>query len=56
MSDRCYIRGLTWLGLLNTVIGCLFNRVLIRHIDTKTRRTVKWSVGIATDFPPGPDE
>ncbi len=42
MNNRCYIRGLTLLGLFNTVIGCLFNRVLVRMIDTDTRLTVRW--------------
>lgn len=32
--NRCYIRGWTPLGLLNTVTGCLFNRVLVRVVNT----------------------
>lgn len=55
MNNRCYLRGWTPLGLLNTVIGCLFNRVLVRHIDVDTRKTVKWSWGIATDHPQADD-
>ncbi|GAI50230.1 unnamed protein product, partial [marine sediment metagenome] len=36
MSDRYYLRGTTLLGLLNTVLACLFNRVLVRCIDSDT--------------------
>ena len=52
MSDRCYIRGLTWIGLLNTLTGILFNRVLVRHRDSVTHKTVRWSIANATGFPP----
>ena len=52
MSNRCYIRGWTWLGLLNTALGCLFNRVLCKHVDEDTGKIVKWSIRKATDFPP----
>lgn len=55
VNNRCYLRGWTPLGLLNTVIGCLFNRVLVRHIDTETGKTVNWSMGVATDYPPDSD-
>lgn len=33
-SARCYLRGTSALGLLNTVLGCLFNRVLVLHKRT----------------------
>lgn len=52
MSNRCYLRGWTWLGLLNTVMGCLFNRVLVRCIDEDTGRTVRWFWDTATNHPP----
>lgn len=52
MGNRCYLRGLSPLGLLNTLFGCLFNRVLVRHIDVDTGKTVYWSWRKATDFPP----
>ena len=51
---RCYLRGWTPLGLLNTVLGCVFNRVLAKHIDNETGKTVKWSIRKATDFKPLP--
>ena len=56
MSDRCYLRGTSVLGLFNTVIGCLFNRVLVRMTDTETHRTVGWYWDRATAHPPGPAE
>lgn len=41
MSKRCYLRGWTLLGLFNSVIGCLFNRVLVRIIDHDTGKTLR---------------
>lgn len=51
LSNRFYLRGRTWLGLLNTILACLINRVLVRHVDTETRKTVRWSIRRGTDFP-----
>ena len=48
---RCYIRGLTFLGIINTATGCLFNFVLCKHVDKKTDNIVRWSFRKATDFP-----
>lgn len=53
--NRCYLRGWTPLGLLNTVLGCLFNRVLAKHID-EAGKIVKWSFYKATRFPPARDD
>jgi hypothetical protein len=52
MNKRCYLRGLTLLGLLNTVLGCLFNRVIVRVVDGDTGHTLRWQLGRAVDFPP----
>ena len=52
MSNRCYLRGTTLLGLFNTVIGCLFDRVLVRTVNSETRKTVSWGWGKAHEFPP----
>lgn len=52
MGNRCYLRGMTPLGLLNTVLGCLLNRVLVRCRDSETGRTVRWRWDRATDHPP----
>ncbi len=52
---RCYLRGLTPLGLINTVIGCLFNRVLVRIVDADTGKTFAWSWRKATEFPRAED-
>ena len=49
--NRFYIRGSSALGLFNTVLGCLCNRVVIWHIDD-TGHVVRWSIGKASDFPP----
>ena len=50
---RCYLRGLSWLGLFNTLIGCLFNRVLVRCVDSETKKTIRWYWDLATNHPPG---
>jgi len=52
---RCYLRGTSLLGLFNTVIGCLFNRVLVRasSIDGVT---IRWFWDKATNWLPVKDE
>jgi hypothetical protein len=51
MKSRCYLRGWTLLGLFNTVIGCLFNRVLVQVTDRATGKTLRWRLDKATDWP-----
>jgi len=51
-GSRCYLRGWTALGLLNTVLGCLLNRVLVRCVDRAMGRTVRWRWERATAHPP----
>ena len=51
MRRRCYLRGTTWLGLLNTVLGCMLNRVLVRCIDAQSGQTLGWRWDKATRFP-----
>ena len=53
LANRFYLRGLTWLGLLNTLTACLFNRVLVLHCDPKSRRVIGWHIGKGTQFPRG---
>lgn len=48
---RCYLRGTTWIGLLNTVLGCVVNRVLVRCRDAETGRVIRWRWDRATDHP-----
>lgn len=55
LRNRFYVRGVTPLGRLNTVLGCLFNRVIVRHID-EWRTTVRWSIKRGTDFPQDADD
>lgn len=50
--NRFYIRGTTWLGILNTALAILFNRVLVRHVDDQSGKTVRWSWRKGTDFLP----
>ena len=50
-NSRCYIRGLTVLGIINTILGCLINRVLVRCVDSDTGQTVRWIWDKATDHP-----
>lgn len=49
--SRCYLRGTSRLGLFNTIVGCLFNCVLARRVDTDTRETVGWFWDKATKWP-----
>ena len=51
MKNRCYIRGFSPLGLLNTVLGCLINRVLVRCVDSDTRLTLYWRWEKASEHP-----
>jgi hypothetical protein len=51
-NPRCYLRGASALGLLNTVVGCIANRVLVRIFDADTEKTVAWRWDRATDHPP----
>lgn len=47
--DRFWIRGWTWLGLLNTALAITCGRVLVRIASNG--RTVGWRVQPASDFP-----
>ena len=51
-GKRCYLRGLTPLGIFNTVCGCLFDQVLVHVVDTDTGRTVRWYWDAAAKHPP----
>ena len=58
MSNRCYLRGTSLLGLFNTVIGCLFNRVLVRELYYVDEYTISddppkycWYFDKATNWP-----
>ena len=50
--ERCYLRGLTPLGIFNTMCGCLFGQVLVRVVDTDTGKTVRWHWDKAVKHPP----
>jgi hypothetical protein len=50
-KDRCYIRGLTLLGLLNTIIGCVFNRVLC-IVTTEDGKIIDYFFDKADRWPP----
>ena len=53
MRDRFWIRGWTWLGLLNTAFAITCGRVLcrIRSDDSGQWRTAGWDIRPASDFP-----
>jgi hypothetical protein len=51
MSKRFYLRGLTPLGLFNTLTACLFNRVLVLHLEEESLKIVDWHIGKGTDHP-----
>jgi hypothetical protein len=40
--NRCYLRGLSWLGLFNTICGCLIGHVLVRIRDEDSGEIVDW--------------
>ena len=50
--ERCYLRGLTLLGIFNTACGCLFGQVLVKVTDTDTGKTVRWYWDAAVKHPP----
>ena len=50
LHNRFYLRGTSWLGLVNTALACVSNRVVVRHV--KAGRTIGWSLQRGTDFPP----
>jgi len=52
-GKRCYLRGRSWLGLLNTIIGCLFNRVIVLKVSGigEKRQVVDWWIDVADDWP-----
>lgn len=52
VPPRCYLRGLTLLGIFNTACGCLFGQVLVRVTDTDTGKTVRWYWDTAVKHPP----
>lgn len=54
LRRRFYLRGTTWLGLLNTLLAFLFNRVLVKH--SNYNKTIAWSIRRGTDFPRTDDE
>jgi len=52
MDNRFYLRGLTPLGLLNTLLGAVLNRVLVRCRDSQSGKVVGWRWMRADAFPP----
>ena len=52
MNNRCYLRGTTKLGIFNTIIGCLFNRVLVRVRDLDSGGIEAHFWDKATNWPP----
>jgi uncharacterized protein (DUF2461 family) len=50
LRDRFYLRGRTPLGMINTVLAAIFNRVVVKYIDD-TGKIVRISIKRGTDFP-----
>ena len=50
LKNRFYLRGLSPLGILNTVTAFLFNRVLVKVSDENGNIT-KYIIGKGSDFP-----
>ena len=42
--------------MFNTVMGCLFNRVLVIAVETKTRKVVRRYWDFADNHPPEADK
>jgi len=51
LPSRCYLRGLTPLGIFNTVCGCLFGKVLVKAVED-TGEVVRWYWDAADNHPP----
>jgi len=50
--SRCYLRGTSVLGLLNTLLGCVFGIVLVKMVDTRSGTVIRWYLDKATRHPP----
>ena len=51
MTNRYYLRGTTPLGIFNTILAYLINRVLVKCVDSDTGKTVSWYWDKATNHP-----
>jgi hypothetical protein len=51
--NRFYWRGSSWLGLLNTILGVLFNRVVVleMQVDGIKDKIVGWKFDLGTNHP-----
>ena len=52
MCNRCYLRGLTPLGIFNTICGCLFNGVLVKVVNESTGKIHRRYWDRASDWKP----
>lgn len=52
VKNRCYWRGTSPLGLLNTILGCLCNRVLVKCVDDDSGETTALLRERADEHPP----
>jgi hypothetical protein len=52
IRNRFYLRGTSWLGILNTITACICNRVLVREVCDSTGYTISYSIRKGTDFKP----
>ncbi len=52
LRNRFYLRGLTPLGIFNTLLAWICNRVLVLHKDSSSGKVVGWHIGKGTDHPP----
>jgi hypothetical protein len=50
LRNRFYIRGATVLGIVNTVLSCLFNIVLVKCIHDSGM--ISWGIDKGTNHPP----
>jgi hypothetical protein len=50
LKNRFYIRGWTPLGVFNTILAFICNRVVVLHKERG--KVVGWHIGRGTDFPP----
>lgn len=51
-KNRAYLRGTSLLGLVNTVLGTLFNRVIVLIVSDDTDKVEDWRIDKGTDHPP----
>ncbi len=51
-ENRMYLRGTSCLGIVNTILGTLFNRVIVLIVNDISDEIEDWRIDKGTDWPP----